>query len=174
MTGLTKWQTLPDESRTDWPDTEHNMADDAFAQTVAMIHQTDPRYDQEAYFFVRDALGFATQSLKKTQGGTGKHVSGRELVGSIKAYALQEFGPMAFRVLKTWGISSTDDFGEIVFNLVESGTLGKTEEDHKEDFAGGFDFTEAFVRPFLPADQRTGPMTPEPPAEDGSAPGTSN
>lgn len=58
---------------------------------------------------------------------------------------------MSLTVLKTWGITKTEDFGEIVFNLVESGQLGKTDRDRKEDFANGYDFQSAFAKPFQPA-----------------------
>ena len=146
------------------------MTDDAFLQTVSMIHQTDPRYEEDAYFFVRDALSYATKNQKKPDGGSRRHVTGTELLESIKDYALQEFGPMTHRVLKTWGILRTDDFGEIVFNLVESGTLGKTEEDRKEDFAGGFDFTEAFVLPFRPAASHKGRKRPGRKLEEDGSP----
>jgi uncharacterized repeat protein (TIGR04138 family) len=58
---------------------------------------------------------------------------------------------MALTVLNSWGVRNTGDFGEIVFNLVETGKLGKTDEDKKEDFTNGYDFHEVFARPFLPA-----------------------
>ena len=38
-----------------------------------------------------------------------------------------------------------------VKDLVESGKLGKTDEDRPEDFADGFDFEDAFDAPFRPA-----------------------
>lgn len=139
---------------------------DAFAETVMAIHQADPRYEEDAYFFVRDALSYATKNLKKPRSGPSKHVTGKELLGSIREYALHEFGPMTYRVLRTWGLSRTQDFGEIVFNLVESGILGKTDEDRKEDFADGFSFENAFVSPFLPERQQGRP----PAASTGEGP----
>ena len=57
---------------------------------------------------------------------------------------------MAKTVLNSWGVQRCEDFGELVFNLVNKGVLGKTEEDRKEDFAGGYDFEAAFRRPFRP------------------------
>jgi len=128
------------------------MNDNAFADTINNIHQNDPRYDGEAYFFIRDALDFAARSLNKPRSGPDKHISGAELVECIRSFALQQFGPMAYTVLTSWGIEASEDFGEIVFNLVDSGMLGKTDEDKKEDFAGKYDFVEAFVKPFLPGD----------------------
>ena len=57
---------------------------------------------------------------------------------------------MAFSVLTSWGLHQSVDFGEIVFNLVDGGVLGKTDEDKKEDFANGYNFQDAFVKPFQP------------------------
>lgn len=126
------------------------MSDNAFAETVGGICERDDRYDGDAYYFIRDALDYATKSLKRPRQGKGRHITATELLDSIRAFALHEFGPMAHTVLKTWGVKRTEDVGEIVFNLVEAGALGKTDEDKREDFAKGFDFDEAFRRPYLP------------------------
>jgi uncharacterized repeat protein (TIGR04138 family) len=80
-----------------------------------------------------------------------RHVSGQELLAGIREFALAEFGPMAKTVLNSWGITRTEDFGEIVFNMVEIGLLGRTDKDSREDFANGYDFEEAFRKPFLPS-----------------------
>jgi uncharacterized repeat protein (TIGR04138 family) len=49
-----------------------------------------------------------------------------------------------------WNVNKCKDFGEIVFNLVEHGILGRTENDSLDDFDGGYSFNDAFVTPFLP------------------------
>ena len=106
----------------------------------------DPRYTIEAYAFVRAGLDFTVRSLKKQ-----RHISGQELLTGIREFAIDEFGPMSKTVLNKWGIARTEDIGEIVFNMVETGLLGKTEEDSRADFANGYDFDEAFRKPFKPA-----------------------
>ena len=68
----------------------------------------------------------------------------------IKDFALETFGPMAFPLFEEWGVHKTEDFGQIVFNLIQAQALRKTEDDKIEDFAGGFDFYQALVVPFLP------------------------
>jgi uncharacterized repeat protein (TIGR04138 family) len=127
------------------------MHDGAFMEAIAEIYKKDPRYDAATYLFVRDALDFTVKTLERPATGRGKHVSGQELLEGIRKYALREYGPMTLTVFKRWGVTRTEDFGEIVFNLVESGKLGRTEEDKREDFADGYDFFEAFGKPFLPA-----------------------
>jgi len=109
------------------------------------ILKRDIRYTAEAYYFVREALDYTVRNLEKV-----RHVSGQELLGGIRDYALGEFGPVTRRVLSEWGIRECVDFGNIVFNLVNEGLLGKTDEDSIEDFMGGYDFSEAFELPFRP------------------------
>jgi len=80
--------------------------------------------------------------------GKVRHVTGRELLEGIRAYATESFGFLARTVLAEWGVSRTQDFGDIVFNLVEAGLLSRTEKDTKSDFADVYDFAEAFEAEF--------------------------
>lgn len=121
-----------------------------FNEALAQILKDDPRYDEQAYLFLREALDFTIKLFAKPIGGPSRHVSGGELLDGIRQYALQEYGAMAKTVLNRWGIHTCEDFGVIVFNLVEKGILGKTEQDRKEDFAGGYDFDVAFRHPYRP------------------------
>lgn len=57
---------------------------------------------------------------------------------------------MALMVLDYWGVVSTADVGQMVFNLVQAGIFGKTDEDTTESFRDVFDFREAFLAPFRP------------------------
>jgi uncharacterized repeat protein (TIGR04138 family) len=105
--------------------------------------RSDPRYPAQAYYLIYEGLDY-TQRLLERQG----HVSGQELAEGIRQMALEQFGLMARTVLASWGIKSTADFGELVFNLVENGLLKKTAEDSREDFKDVYDFSEAFERSF--------------------------
>jgi uncharacterized repeat protein (TIGR04138 family) len=107
------------------------------------IVERDSRYKMESYLFVIDAVEF-TMLRQGRQG----HVTGRELLDGIKHLARREFGPMARPVLASWGVTATADFGEIVFNLVNEGILGKTETDSKEDFRDVYDFAEVFEKQY--------------------------
>lgn len=117
------------------------------SEILQEILRRDSRYTEEAYAFVRAGLDFTVRKLEKP-----RHVSGQELLDGIRRFTLQEFGPMSKTILVAWGITCTEDVGEIVFNMVETGLLGKTEKDSREDFANGYDFDEAFRRPFQPAE----------------------
>ena len=128
-----------------------------YAEALREIRGKDPRFEADAYHFLRDALDFTIRQTLASEGAP-RHISGQELLDGIRTFALQEFGPMAFTVLRTWGIRCTEDFGHIVFNLVNAGILGKTDQDSIDDFKNAYDFQTAFVTPFLP--QHPLPATP--------------
>ena len=107
------------------------------------VMDRDKRYDPESYSFVMSALNFTKKRLKRKG-----HITGGELLHGIKDYAVEQFGPMARIVLKYWGITSTNDFGEIVFNMIDVDLLGKSEQDLKEDFDSKFDFEAVFDKDF--------------------------
>lgn len=106
---------------------------------VSML-RADARYAWEAYEFTRQAVTYASDVLY----ATGTHVSGKELLEAIRRLGPERFGVMTREVFESWGVHATDDFGEIVFNLVDAGMLSKTEEDSRDDFRGVYSFDEAF------------------------------
>ncbi len=130
------------------------MQDPDFDETVELICKEDNRYDKSAYLFVRQGLAFTVANLKKddpTRLRRSAHVSGRELLNGLRAYALEQYGPMAKTVLASWGVRRCADFGDIVFSLIEYSIFSKTDSDRREDFGDLYDFDEAFVAPFKPA-----------------------
>jgi uncharacterized repeat protein (TIGR04138 family) len=104
------------------------------------ILEKDKRYKLQAYSFVLAAIEIARNQTKKT-----KHVTGQELCQGFKVLAQSEFGIMAKTVLETWGVKTTDDIGNIVYNMIEAGMMGKTEEDKLEDFYNVYNFDKVFV-----------------------------
>jgi uncharacterized repeat protein (TIGR04138 family) len=140
-----------------------------FAEALDSIVASDPRYHRDAYVFLRDALDFTTKQQKKVKGATVRHVTGPELLGGVRQYALKEFGPLAITVFDNWGIHSCEDIGNMVFNLIGAGIFGKTEEDSIEDFKNVFDFEEAFVRPFAPEKSQTAKLPAQLPAPKPAA-----
>ena len=146
------------------------MRAENFDKILDQIVAKDPRYQRDAYLFVREALDqtqrLAAKAVRKTVLGStrleSRHVSGQELLAGIRTCALEQFGPMASMVLEQWGVQRCEDFGEIVFNLIEcgGGLFGKSERDSREDFKGGWDFDEAFRQPFLPAAKAKKAQTP--------------
>jgi uncharacterized repeat protein (TIGR04138 family) len=114
-------------------------------QLVQLARQ-DGRYAPEAYEFViagyhytQKLLGRSPPRAAPDADPSQHHVTGRQLLEGIVRLAQAEFGLMAWTVFCQWGIRSTDDFGEIVFRLVDAGLMTKTEEDSRQDFAQVFD-----------------------------------
>jgi uncharacterized repeat protein (TIGR04138 family) len=133
-----------------------------FNPKLAEVVKRDPRYSYEAYEFLQQALSHTLQQLgREPAPDTGdeaaavepkNHVSGPELLEGVRSLALREFGLMARTVFHMWGIRKTDDFGEMVFNLVE-GKLMSIADDRREDFRDVFDLDEALVHNYrIPLD----------------------
>jgi uncharacterized repeat protein (TIGR04138 family) len=141
------------------------MHEASFEEKVEVIRAQDSRYAAEAYSFLREALDYTQKTIAKDSRGRLRHVTGQELLGGIREFALAQFGPMTMMVLEEWGIHHCRDFGELVFNMVESDLLAKTDRDSRADFGGGYDFFDAFRKPFLPPSQQVKPEpTPAPAA----------
>ena len=115
------------------------------------IIKKDPRYLLQAYQFVFEALDYTTNMLGKNQHKTtdhDRHVTGRQLLEGVRQYASKQFGFMALTVFEEWGINQDADFGNIVFNLVENGLMGKTETDSRDDFKNIYDLKKVFDEEF--------------------------
>jgi len=108
---------------------------------IDWIVEKDGRFKKEAYLFVLDALEFTVQRLRREG-----HVTGVELLYGIRDLALERFGLMAGDVLEHWGVRTTDDFGAIVFRLVEADRLGRRPEDTAEEFHAVFDLKAELER----------------------------
>ena len=130
-----------------------------FEQSVSKATSCDPRYAADAYNFLKESLDYTIRAAVKSRGKEPGHVSGPELCRGVRDYAIQQFGPMVPTLFEAWGISTTRDIGEMVFNLIAAGAFSKSEADRLEDFEGVFGFDEAFVRPFEPS-QGTNPDSP--------------
>lgn len=105
------------------------------------IRLREPRYHEHAYLFVLSALELCQSRLAER-----RHITGRELAGGCRDLALQRYGVLARTVLEYWGITSTNDFGDLVFTLVELGLLLSQPTDTREDFADVFEFADVFDR----------------------------
>jgi uncharacterized repeat protein (TIGR04138 family) len=120
---------------------ESDLLDDR----IHWIRIRDRRFARNAYYFVLDALDFTMAKLGRDEmTGEERHVGGRELLVGIKELAADQFGPMAPVVFERWGVRATDDFGEIVFNLIDAELLSRRAQDSRLDFADGYDFDSAF------------------------------
>ena len=123
-------------------------------KSLEQVAQESGRYPLEAFEFVRQGL---SHTVERIHGDTRHkseaecHVSGKQLSWGLRNYAILRYGQLARTVLSHWGIYRTGDFGRIVFAMVESKIMQKTDDDELRDFEAVFDFDEAFRRPERPA-----------------------
>jgi len=111
-----------------------------FYDLVEEICNQDKRYKPDAYEFVLQGLNFTQNKLKRKT-----HVSGGELACGLRDYAIDQYGALASSVLAYWGITQTQDFGNIVFSMIEKRLLAKNEDDSLVDFNAVYDFKSAFA-----------------------------
>lgn len=135
-----------------------------FAEAVALLTESDTRYHADGYFFLREGLDHAVK-LRKRQLGESGHVTGQQVCEGIRQLAIKAFGPMVPTVFEYWGIRKTDDFGEMVWKLIELGVFGRTDNDSRADFKNVYSFREAFVVPFVPGPAGTSGRKSKPSAE---------
>ena len=111
-----------------------------FAEDVlARIRALGGQYNERGYLFVLATIEYLQSRLE-----VRRHVSGAELAWACRDFAREQFGLLAPHVLAHWGITRTEDFGRIVFTLVEVGLLVTQPGDHEGDFGGVYDFANAF------------------------------
>ena len=148
------------------------------SESLAELLQRDARYRFDAYVFVFESLRYAQETLGLGSEQSGdtigaettaeaaaspndpkdlgaaeseepeRHLTGQELCEAIRLYALEQYGFMAKSVLNYWGVERTDDFGEMVFNLIDIGQMKKTSKDRREDFHDVFDFDAGLQHKF--------------------------
>ncbi len=138
------------------------MTEESFP--LFQVLKKDTRYPLEAYIFIRESLRFAADVLElgtespntdqpveaeeAIQEAAEKHMTGQQLCEAIRQFALNQFGYMSKVVLSEWGIRSTSDFGNIVYNMIGAGLMRKSESDRRSDFDDVYDFESEFDAKF--------------------------
>jgi uncharacterized repeat protein (TIGR04138 family) len=115
--------------------TELQFADDILAR----IRAKGGAFDERGYLFVLAGIEFVQSRL-----AVRRHISGAELAWACRDLARERFGLLARPVLAHWGLTRTEDFGRIVYTLVEIGLLVTLPGDSEEDFRQVFAFDTAF------------------------------
>jgi len=126
------------------------------AKTVEQVVHECGRYPLEAFEFVRRGLSHTVEQVHGKRNphapdDQSYHVSGQQLCWGLRSYALSRYGHMAYAVLSHWNISRTNDFGKIVFAMIESKLMAKTDDDNIRDFHNVYDFATAFNPPTRPS-----------------------
>ena len=127
--------------------------DIAFHIAVREVRARDARFAPQAYDFLCEALEHTVKSLKK-ENAEDRHVTGPELLKGFREKAVLEFGPMAWMVMKEWGVLRSEDVGAMVYQFINIGYFGKNETDSIEDFSDGVSMEEELTRPYRPSAKR--------------------
>ncbi len=109
-------------------------------------------YSPHAYHFIHEGLDYTVNRIHGPETANlkaNRHVSGQQLCEGLRELALSKWGRMARTVLLRWNITSTLDFGKIVFSLIESGQMQKLDDDTLHDFKNVYDFKTAFETAYL-------------------------
>jgi uncharacterized repeat protein (TIGR04138 family) len=121
---------------------------------LSRVVACDSRYPIDAYIFALESLEY-TRAQKKLKAsklrGQGRartrvaanHVTGAELCRGACELALSQYGLLAHSILSGWGVRRTADLGNIIYNMINSGELEKTESDAQTDFEEVLDLDEA-------------------------------
>ncbi len=124
-------------------------------QAMRKLLREDKRFKIEAYQFIRESLQYAHEHLDDIGGGVEssdasgpRHLTGQQLCEACRRYASEQYGYLAKTVLASWGLHSTSDFGELVYNLIRIQQMRKSDTDRREDFDDVYDFDEAFEPTF--------------------------
>jgi uncharacterized repeat protein (TIGR04138 family) len=123
----------------------------SFREDLARVAARDARYTIEAYEFVFATIDHARrlrarQAPARRRGRrgrkaeAGRHITGQELSLAARDLAVELYGRLALSVLAHWGLRSTGDLGNVVYNLIAAGDLEKTETDERSDFDDVYDF----------------------------------
>lgn len=110
--------------------------------------RTETPYDRLAEMYDDGSLPSEVRSLVEQAGGPGcfnRHVSGAQLAWALRDLAIERWGRLAPMVLRRWGVTKTEDFGQIVFALVRNDYLQAQPTDNLRDFIGVYEFREAFA-----------------------------
>jgi uncharacterized repeat protein (TIGR04138 family) len=116
------------------------------------IRQKAKRFPDEAYKFVREGLHQtvtrvhpgASEQRQMDPGDESRHVTGRDLCVTLRDMARDRYGLLAKTVLGHWGVYRTDDFGVLVYAMIDRKELRSSDRDSLEDFREIYDFDEAF------------------------------
>lgn len=113
------------------------------------------RFPETAFQFVRDGLGHTVRIVHGVTAESGelgsnataskaRHISGQQLCEGLRRFATDRYGKLAGAVMRRWNVRSTEDFGVIVYAMIDRGEMRGSDSDRFDDFKDAFDFEEAF------------------------------
>lgn len=147
-------------------------------EALKRIQQADPRYARNAYLYAFHGLDFTMRKMLRLSEGERRHVAAHELLNGMRQCAQADFGFLARQVWESWGIRTSTDWGNIIYNLISAKLMNANEEDSIEQFRNVYTLDSAFpsaeeglmIKP-QPSDDLRGEVAeldPSDPADDQS------
>lgn len=100
----------------------------------------DTKYAADAFLFVLYGIYSPVQSTHLVA-----HISTKQFCENLRDIAFQLYGDNAQQQLAEWAIHTTEDFGSIMYLLIENGFAFESEEDSLDQFSEVYDFDVAFA-----------------------------
>jgi uncharacterized repeat protein (TIGR04138 family) len=123
-------------------------------KTPIVERRNQPRlqFDPHAYVFVQEALKTAQElvgrQISSERLDDSHHISPSELLEGVRVLGLRRYGLLAPDVFRHWGLNTTDDFGRVVFEMIDGGQLRKSERDQFSDFHNVFVIDESLAHDY--------------------------
>ncbi len=104
---------------------------------------------ENAFDFVREGLSYSVRAVHGEAASgdesRSRHITGQQLCHGLRKFALDRYGQLAGTVMRRWGLRGTEDFGVIVYALIDREEMRASDRDRFEDFIEVYDFEEAFA-----------------------------
>lgn len=123
-------------------------------KTPTADRRSQPRllFHPHAYVFVSEALKTAQElvgrQMTEDRLEESHHITGQELLEGVRVLGLRQYGLMAAVVFHHWGLHTTDDFGRIVFEMIDRGDMRKSDSDQLSDFHAVYTIDESFAHDY--------------------------
>ena len=108
------------------------------------IAKEDGRFSAGALKFVYEGLGYTAKKIPTEP----HHVTGQVLCEGLRKLAVERWGRLAMLVLNTWGVKTTNDFGEIVYLMIKHEWMRTAATDSMDDFNDVYGFKSVFKDQF--------------------------
>lgn len=111
-------------------------------QQAITLSRQDSRYPAAAFLYLMDTLREMLDARKE-----GDHVTGKEVCLALRQNLQKDFSLMAPDVLKSWNIVETNDFGNMVYDMVDAGLFSTSPQDSRADFVDVYPIPGALALP---------------------------
>ena len=107
-------------------------------------HEFDGQHSHLGNLGSTSGSSFDTAAEFNFADADSRHITGQQLCIGLREYAIQRYGMLAPVVLRHWNVLRTEDFGRIVYRLIDVGLMSRTPDDSLSDFIGVYEFDEVF------------------------------